>query len=128
MNWGARATVAVAVVMAGFAAGAADAFAYDAHGSVGQVYVTGLAPNARMSLLNRRGHRVQRKRADAQGGLLFRSVKAGTGYRVRLGKGPKSAPLTVLSKRSAPPSTSVYNQTIPDNGYGYLTTRDGTRL
>ncbi|MGI8557175.1 MAG: CocE/NonD family hydrolase, partial [Solirubrobacteraceae bacterium] len=34
----------------------------------------------------------------------------------------------VLSKRSAPPSTRIYNQTIPASGYGYLTTRDGTQL
>jgi uncharacterized protein len=34
----------------------------------------------------------------------------------------------VLSTRPAPPSTSVYNQTIPSSGYGYLTTRDGIKL
>jgi hypothetical protein len=34
----------------------------------------------------------------------------------------------VLSTQPAPPSTGVYNQTIPSNGYGYLTTRDGTQL
>ena len=39
-----------------------------------------------------------------------------------------SAPLTVLTTQSAPPSTDVYNQTIPSDGYGYLTTRDGTKL
>jgi len=30
--------------------------------------------------------------------------------------------------RSAPPSTDIYNQSIPSSGYGYLTTRDGTKL
>ena len=34
----------------------------------------------------------------------------------------------VLSTRSAPPSTTGYDQTIPAEGYGYLTTRDGTKL
>jgi putative CocE/NonD family hydrolase len=34
----------------------------------------------------------------------------------------------VLSARSAPPDEAVYNQPIPDEGYGYLTTRDGTKL
>jgi hypothetical protein len=34
----------------------------------------------------------------------------------------------VLSNQPAPPSTSVYNQSIPSRGYGYLTTRDGTKL
>ena len=40
--------------------------------------------------------------------------------------GQTSDPLTVLSNRAAPPSTDIYNQTIPASGYGYLTTRDGT--
>ncbi len=34
----------------------------------------------------------------------------------------------MLSTRPAPPNTHVYNQTIPSSGYGYLTTRDGTKL
>ena len=34
----------------------------------------------------------------------------------------------MLSDRSAPPSTKLYDQTIPAGGYGYLTTRDGTKL
>ncbi len=33
-----------------------------------------------------------------------------------------------MPDRSAPPSTKVYDQTIPKSGYGYLTTRDGTKL
>jgi uncharacterized protein len=39
-----------------------------------------------------------------------------------------SAPLAVLPDRSAPPSTRIYRQRIPTQGYGYLKTRDGTRL
>ena len=34
----------------------------------------------------------------------------------------------MLTTQSAPPSTDVYNQTIPSDGYGYMTTRDGTKL
>jgi predicted acyl esterase len=109
-------------------AGAAEA-SFNAHGSVEQVYVTDLGPGAQTSLLDRTGRTIATKRADAQGGLLFRNVRPGTGYRVRLsGGGAKSAPLTVLSTRSEPPSTDIYNQTIPTSGYGYLTTRDGTKL
>ncbi len=40
----------------------------------------------------------------------------------------KSAALTVHSEQAAPWNPGVYNQSIPDNGYGYLTTRDGTKL
>ncbi|MEA2387239.1 MAG: uncharacterized protein QOG41_12 [Thermoleophilaceae bacterium] len=109
-------------------AGAAEA-SFHAHGSVKQVYVTGLKPHARMVLVNSAGHRVARKRADAQGGLLFRHVKPGKGYRVQPSAGgAKSGPLTVLTTRPAPPSKKFYNQTIPSKGYGYLTTRDGTKL
>jgi predicted acyl esterase len=108
---------------------AAAAATFSASGSVKQVYVTGLAPGARMTLLGRGGKRVATKRADSMGGLLFRNVKPGEGYRVRAARGgEKSGPLTVLSTRPAPPSTDVYNQSIPSSGYGYLTTRDGTKL
>ena len=52
----------------------------------------------------------------------------GGGYRVGLTARPESAPLQVLTTPSAPPSTDVYGQSIPESGYGYLTTRDGTKL
>ncbi len=98
-----------------------------AHGSVEQVYVTGLAPGAHASLLDRRGHVVAATSADSLGGLLFRNVRPGAGYRVRAANG-ESAALTVRSMRSQPPSTRIYDQHIPSSGYGYLTTRDGTKL
>ena len=34
----------------------------------------------------------------------------------------------MLSTRPAPPSTGIYDQNIPSSGYGYLRTRDGTKL
>ncbi len=102
--------------------------AFSAHGSVKQVYVTGLRPRTRTKLFNRRGQAIAEKRANAQGGLLFRHVKPGGGYRVRPAGGTKSGPLKVLSTRSAPPSTKIYNQRIKQRGYQYLTTRDGTKL
>jgi predicted acyl esterase len=110
------------------AASAADP-SFSAHGSVEQVYVTGLASGAGMSLLDGADQVVATKNADDQGGLLFRDVSPGDGYRVRLtSDGETSGPLTVLSTQSAPPSTDVYDQHIPSDGYGYLTTRDGTKL
>jgi predicted acyl esterase len=116
----------VAFVLAG-GAGAAEAFT--ARGSVEQVYVTGSKPGARLSLVNRGGRTVATKRANALGGLLFRGVRPGRGYRVRPASGGRrSGRLTVLSTRPAPPSTGVYDQSIPASGYGYLTTRDGTKL
>jgi uncharacterized protein len=117
--------IAVAFVLV---AGTGVAQAFDAHGSVRQVYATGLAPKAKASLV-KGGHTRQTRRADALGGLLFRNVKPGRGYRVRLADGgARSGRLRVISTRPAPPSTAVYDQSIPSSGYGYLTTRDGTQL
>jgi predicted acyl esterase len=119
---------AVAIVLM-VPASAAAKVSFSAHGSAEQVYVTGLSPHARMSLLNSRGHAVQVKNADSLGGLLFRNVRPGTGYRVKLDpRGPESGKLTVHSDAAKPWDPSIYNQTIKDNGYQYLTTRDGTKL
>src|SRR4051812_14125542 len=121
-----RLALVVAVLVFATAASAAGA-SFTARGSANQVYVTGLTPGAKAALLDRRGRTVARQRANSLGGLLFRDVKPGSGYRVRSGA-EKSGRLTVLSTRAAPPSTDVYDQQIPSSGYGYLTTRDGTRL
>jgi predicted acyl esterase len=103
--------------------------AIDAHGSVEQVYATGLAPGAQVSLYDSGGLAVATRGANQLGGVLFRNVAPGSGYTVGLtAGGPRSDPLQVLTTQSAPPSTSVYNQSIPSSGYGYLTTRDGTKL
>ena len=53
---------------------AATASAFSAHGSVEQVYVTGLTPGAQMSLLRVKGETVSTQTADSLGGLLFRNV------------------------------------------------------
>src|SRR5947209_17079519 len=124
-----RGVVGAGALVFAFATGAAQAEAFSAHGSAEQVYVTGLDGGTKMALLDRRGRTVQTGAADTLGGLLFRNVRPGSGYRVRpAGGGAPSTPLTVMSTRPAPPSTSVYAQTIPSSGYGYLTTRDGTKL
>ncbi len=121
--------LAAAAMTLALTAGSAAGASFSAHGSVKQVYVTGLAPRAPMTLLNSAGRAVAKKHAGSLGGVLFRNVKAGNGYRVRLGRrGETSGPLSVFSAKAAPVSTDIYNQTIPESGYGYLTTRDGTKL
>ncbi|MCW2672184.1 MAG: peptidase [Frankiales bacterium] len=108
---------------------AASPHPFSARGSAKQVYVTGLPAGAQAALLDRIGHRVATKAADSLGGLVFYGVTPGSGYRVRLlPDGPQSEPITVHSEQSAPWDPQVYKQSIPDQGYGYLTTRDGTQL
>src|SRR5207245_4469470 len=81
------------------------------------------------SLLNHKGEVVYTQNADSLGGLLYRKVKPGPGYKVRVtSTGEESAPITVHTTAAAPWDSSVYNQSIPENGYTYLTTRDGTQL
>jgi uncharacterized protein len=142
MGWGSvsvgrlhvRAAMCVAVFASAFALASATAASaaeptFSAHGSVEQVYATGLAPSEQVSLLSSSGSSVATQQADSLGGIVFRNVPPGSGYRVRpTAGGAESGPLTVLSTQSAPPSTSVYDQSIPSSGYGYLTTRDGTKL
>lgn len=92
-----------------------------ARGSAEQVQVTGAKPGARVALKTARGRAVETRRAGKLGGVVFRDVKPGA-YRVGALK------VKVFSTRGAPPSTKSYTQKIPAKGYGYLTTRDGTRL
>ncbi len=130
-RWRASAVAGFVVAVLGLLApaGASAAPGFTANGSAEQVYVTGLAPGAQASLLTAHGRVLYTRRADSLGGLLFRNVPAGSGYRVRLGKhGPRSGPLTVHSDAAAPWDSWIYHQSISDNGYQYLTTRDGTKL
>jgi predicted acyl esterase len=117
--------IALALVFVSGAAAAEPSFS--AHGSVGQVYATGLAPGAQVSLVDPFGRVAETRNANDLGGTLFRNVPPGRGYRVTANN-ETSGPLKVLTTQPAPPSTDVYNQTIPSDGYGYLATRDGTKL
>src|SRR3954447_14425005 len=116
------AVLAFAFATTGGAASAA-ASTFNAHGSVEQVYVTDLTPGEQVSLLDSAGTTIATRQANSLGGSLFRDVPPGRGYRVQASDGTRSGPLTVLSTRPAPPSTGVYDQSIPSSGYGYLNTR-----
>jgi predicted acyl esterase len=121
-------SAAVLAVLPG-AASAATVAPLIARGSVEQAYVTGADAHGKLMLVDRNGHTVQSARADSLGGVVFRNVSPGSGYRVRgPGGGAPSPGFTVIGPGSAPPSTKSYSQTLPTSGYGYLTTRDGTKL
>ncbi len=120
-------TAVVLALAAGAGAAQAKAGRLIAHGSVQQIYATGLTPRATVSLLNRRGHAVTTQKADSLGGIVFRQIAPGAGYRLQAGHA-RSAAVTVMPDRSAPTSTKTYDQRLPKSGYGYLRTRDGTSL
>ncbi len=123
---GALAALAVVSAMLVMAAAAS---AFSAHGSVEQVYVTGLTPGAEMSLVRSGGETVATQTADSLGGLLFRHVTPEAGYRVKLiPSGEESEAITVHGQASEPWDPSTYEQSIPSSGYTYLTTRDGIQL
>ena len=101
----------------------------DAHGSARQVYAVGLPAGASATLVDKVGNVVATQDVDSLGGVLFREVTPGAGYRVRLdATGATSGPVVVHTEAAAPWDPSIYDQTIPQDGYSYLTTRDGTQL
>jgi uncharacterized protein len=121
--------VALVAAFVALPAAATAATGLVAGGSVQQVYVTGARPGEKLALTGRRGATIAVLSAGSLGGQVFRGVAPGPGYRVRpVGGGGASRAVTVLPDRSAPPSTRIYDQHIPSSGYGYLTTRDGTKL
>ncbi len=121
--------VALAVALAAvLPAGASAATAtFTARGSVEQVQLTGAEPGAKLTLVDKRGKKVERKTAGSLGGIVFRHIEPGGGYLVKQGSA-KTDRFRVLSDKSAPPDPSIYDQSMPGSGYGYLTTRDGTKL
>jgi predicted acyl esterase len=120
--------VSSVVLATSFSAGPAKAAHpnLDAHGSVEQIYATGLTPGAKVTLTGKK-HARQTEVVNELGGVLFRNVEPGTGYRLD-SEGARSEPITVHDARPAPWDPSIYNQTIEPKGYQYLTTRDGTKL
>lgn len=107
----------------------ADPVGIDAHGSVEQVYATGLPPGNHLELLDDGGDTVATTQVNTLGAALFRNVEPGSGYTVSdLDAHTTSAPLTVHPDDPAPWNPDIYDQPIAQDGYQYLTTRDGTQL
>ena len=65
----------VLVFMSMTASGAGAATTFSARGSVEQVYVTGLAPNAQMSLLNGAGTTIATRQANSLGAFCFATCR-----------------------------------------------------
>lgn len=103
---------------------------FQARGSIGQVHVTHATPGAAIQLLDAGSQVVAEGEADEQGSLVFREVEPNAGYRVLSAEGPAelSDPLTVLAFEASTPPQEFYDGQVLQPGFGYLTTRDGTKL
>jgi predicted acyl esterase len=99
-----------------------------AAGSARQVYATGLTAGDTVTLADSAGKIVATRKVNFLGGVLFRNVTPGTGYRVHEVGGPTSKTLTVYGNDPKQWNPAIYKQPIQSDGYGYMTTRDGTKL
>ncbi len=75
-------------------------------------------------LLERRGRAVASQRAGSLGGAVFRNVKPGAGYRV----GRRERVARAAEPVGAAEHEAATARRSRASGYGYLTTRDGTKL
>jgi predicted acyl esterase len=98
--------------------------------SVEQLDVTHAVPGTTLSLLDPTGSTVDLGTVDDLGSLIFRQVAPGDGYRIATDGPPRQAsrPLHVVSVEDSTPLQSFYDSQVLEPGYGYLTTRDGTKL
>ena len=85
------AVAAALALVALLPASASAANSLAVHGSVNQVYVTGAQPGTSLRLIDRKGKKVSSKPVGSLGGVIFRRVPAGKGYRVRAADGSRSA-------------------------------------
>ena len=83
-------------------------------------------PGQPIELRDTSGAIVQQAIVDDLGSMLFRDVAPGDGYTVVSG-GQESSPLHVMSRDETPPQ-SFYDAQHLNTGFGYITTRDGTKL
>jgi uncharacterized protein len=96
--------------------------------SVEQVYVIDTEPGTAVDLLDATGTVAATGVTDDTGAHLFRAVPAGT-YTVHAGTDPpqQSEPAEVSAIDDVP-DQSLYDDQRLDEGFGYITTRDGTTL
>jgi predicted acyl esterase len=106
----------------------ATAAKFAAHGSVGQVYVTGAAKQTPLVLVDANGNVAASAKTDTQGSLIFRNLAVGNGYRVTTANYAQASPPVAVTASDQPPSPTFYSAQKIQPGYGYLTTRDGVKL
>jgi len=113
--------------------GTAEPATFDTRASVEQVAVTGATPDAELVLHDAAGTAVDVGVADEQGSLIFRTVEPAGGYRVaelssEEGAVAASDELDVVAVEESTPEQSFYSDQSLEQGFQYITTRDGTTL
>src|SRR5690606_37107972 len=103
---------------------------FEVQPSVEQVAVTGAEPGVDLALHDRRGRSVATGRTDDAGSLVFREVEPGEGYRVATTRGRREAsePFDVVAIEDSTPDQEFYESQVLEEGFTYITTRDGTKL
>ncbi len=98
--------------------------------SVEQLHVTRGDPNSALEVWDAAANVVATGTTDYQGSLIFRELAPGDGYRVVAAGPPRevSRALRVMPVAGSTPPQQFYDDQVLEPGYGYLTTRDGTRL
>jgi hypothetical protein len=98
-------------------------------GTLEQVYIWQAPPETPLELVAPDGSVADTGVTDTQGSLVFRQVDPGQGYIVRVAAEPTThvEDIWVRSTEDLGPDPALYEQPLQP-GYGYLTTRDGTKL
>jgi predicted acyl esterase len=98
-------------------------------GTLEQVYVWQAPVETPLELVAADGSVSDTGVTDTQGSLVFREVPPGQGYIVRVAAEPAThvEDVWVRSTDDLGPDPALYEQPLQP-GYGYLTTRDGTKL
>ncbi len=121
-----------AFVLAALAAcGPLETASFDVRESVEQLHVTHAHPGWTLRVLDAdTGQEVARGEADALGSLVFRRLLPGDYVVVTEGVVPEehTGRLHVMSVEESLPDPSFYEAQVLEPGFGYITTRDGTKL
>ena len=103
---------------------------FDARGSVEQVHIRDGIAGTVVEVVDADGVVVAEGAVDDLGSLIFWTIPAGKGYVVRPKDDPDdyTGPIEVWTVEDSLPPDSFYDEQVLEPGYGYLTTRDGTKL
>lgn len=103
---------------------------FDVRESVEQLHITKSVPGTSLTLVDGDGTEVQTNVTDDLGSLIFREIPPGEGYVIRQTDDPGvyTRDLTVMSVENSLPDASFYAGQTLEPGFGYIETRDGTRL